>query len=251
MQGYGQGFARVYNLKWGGFARQVGPKIIDYYASTPMGQTNKPILDLCCGAGHLAVQFLEKGYPVTGLDLSEHMLGYAKENTRKFIDSGQAKFVQGDASDFTLDERFGLIVSVYDSLNHLDNMQALKNCFACVHAVCDGVFVFDLNTRAGLNNWNVMRVDDRSDDVIIITHGFYDGHSNKAWTKFSGFIRTPEGLYERFHEIVFNSVYVMDDVKKALHDIGWKNVHFARIDDLKTPIPDPENEGRVFIVAEK
>ncbi len=251
MQGYGKGFARVYNMRWGGFARQVGPKIIDYYASTPMGQAYKPILDLCCGAGHLAALLLEKGYPVTGLDLSEHMLGYARENTRSFIESGRAKFVQGDASDFTLDERFGLVVSVYDSLNHLENIRALKSCFACVHAVCDGVFVFDLNTRIGLNNWNITRVDDSSDDVIIIRHGFYDGHGDKARMKFNGFVRRDDGAYERFEEAVFNSMYVMDDVKGALLDSGWENVHFARIADLKTPIDNPEDEGRVFIVAQK
>jgi len=248
MQGYGKEFAQVYNMRWGRFARQIGPRIIDFYASMPIGQANMPILDLCCGAGHLAVQLLEKGYPVTGLDLSEYMLDYARENTRHY---GQAKFVQGDASDFELDERFGLVVSVYDSLNHLENLKALRNCFACVRDVCDGIFVFDLNTRAGLRNWNVMRVDDTSDDMIIITHGFYDGHSDRAWTKFSGFIRTPDGLYERFQESVFNSVYDMRDVEKALHDVGWNNVHFARIGDLNTPIDEPEKEGRVYIVAEK
>ena len=251
MQGYGPGFARVYNMRWGGFARQVGPKIIDFYAATPVGKVNKSVLDLCCGAGHLAELLLEKGYPVTGLDLSEHMLEYARENTRGFIDSGQATFVQGDASDFTSDERFGLVVSIYDSLNHLENMQALENCFACVHAVCDGYFIFDLNTRYGLDRWNVTRVDEAGDDVSIITRGFYDGHSDRAWTKFSGFVRAPDGLYERFEETVFNSVYDMEEVKNALLDVGWKNARFSRIDDLKTPIAEPEKEGRVFIVAEK
>ena len=52
---------------------------------------------------------------------------------------------------------------------------------------------------------------------------------------FLGFVRMPNGLYERFEETVFNTVFEMERVKKALLDVGWKNVYFARIQDLKTP----------------
>jgi len=34
-------------------------------------------------------------------------------------------------------------------------------------------------------------------------------------------------------------------------DVGWKDVHFAKIQDLKIPLTEPEKEGRVFIVASK
>jgi ubiquinone/menaquinone biosynthesis C-methylase UbiE len=85
MQSYSQDFARVYNLRWSGFARQVAPLILDFYAATPIGHKDKTVLDLCCGTGHLAVYFLEKGYRVVGLDLSEHMLEYARENARQYI----------------------------------------------------------------------------------------------------------------------------------------------------------------------
>jgi len=59
----------------------------------------------------------------------------------------------------------------------------------------------------------------------------------------------PNGLYERFEETVFNTVFAMETVRQALLDVGWRNVHFARIEDLSTPLVEPENGGRVFIVA--
>jgi SAM-dependent methyltransferase len=251
MQSYSQGFARVYNLRWSGFARQVAPLILDFYAATPIGHKDKTVLDLCCGTGHLAVYFLEQGYRVVGLDLSEHMLEHARENARQYIDSGQAAFVQGDASNFTLDERFGLVVSTYDALNHLESEKALYKCFQCVYAVCDGYFIFDLNTRSGLRRWNNVYVDESDEDAVIITHGMYDGTGDKAWTRISGFVRLPNGLYERFEEIVFNTVFEMKKVSDLLHDAGWKNTYFARIQDLKTAIDEPEKEGRVFVVASK
>lgn len=251
MQAYSKGFAKVYNLRWSGFARQVAPLILDFYAATPIGRETKTVLDLCCGTGRLAVHFLEKEYRVVGLDLSDHMLHYARENARQYIETGQAAFIQGDASDLRLDERFGLVVSTFDALNHLENEQALRRCFQCVHAVCDGYFIFDLNTRRGLRRWNSIQVDDSDDEVLIINRGFYDGESDKAWTKISGFLRLPDGLYERFDETVYNTVFEMEKVKGALLEVGWKNAYFARIQDLKTPLDEPEEEGRVFIVASK
>jgi SAM-dependent methyltransferase len=251
MQAYGKGFAKVYNLRWFSFAKQVAPLILGFYAATPIGQENKTVLDLCCGTGHLAVHFLEKGYRVVGLDLSDHMLHYARENARRYIETGLATFIQGDASNFTLDERFGLVVSTYDALNHLENEQVLRRCFQCVYAVCDGYFIFDLNTRRGLNHWNSIQVDDGGEDILIINRGIYDGQSEKAWTKITAFLRLPNGLYERVDETVFNTVFEMERVKDALLEVGWKKAYFARIQDLKTPLDEPEKEGRVFIVASK
>ena len=115
----------------------------------------------------------------------------------------------------------------------------------------DGYFIFDLNTRSGLRRWNNVYVDESDEDALIITHGVYDGTSDKAWTRISGFVRLPNGLYERFEEIVFNTVFEMKKVSDLLHDAGWKNVYFARIQDLKTALDEPEKEGRVFVVASK
>jgi SAM-dependent methyltransferase len=251
MQAYSKGFARAYNLRWSGFARQVAPYLLDFYAGTAPGRENKPVLDLCCGTGQLAVHFLDKGYRVVGLDLSEHMLHYARENALQYVEAGQAIFIQGDASNFTLDERFGLVVSTFDALNHLENEQELRSCFECVHAVCAGTFIFDLNTRRGLRRWNSIQVDDSDEGALLIIRGIYDGQSDKAWTKISGFLRLPDGLYQRFDETAFNTVFEMERVKDMLLDVGWKHAHFTRMQDLKTPLDEPEMEGRVFIVASK
>lgn len=249
-EAYGQGFARFYNLRCSGFANEVGPRIIDFYKSTTISLSNTKILDLCCGAGHLSVILLQHGYQVTGLDLSESMLKYAKINAQAYIHSDKANFVHGNATRFELGERFGLVISTYDALNHLEDEEALKACFERVYQVSAGYFIFDLNTRKGLQHWNSIQVDE-SEDMTIIVHKTFYPELGKAQAKFSCFLRTTDGLYERFEESVFNTLFVMDKVKNALLETGWREVYFARISNLSEPITEPEQEGRVFIVARK
>lgn len=250
MQAYSAGFARVYNLRWAGFARQVAPLILEYFEASPFAAANKRVLDLCCGTGQLALYFLEKGYRVVGIDLSEHMLRYARENALAYIVSGQAKFIAGDATDFTLDEHFDLVVSTFDALNHLEDEQALGRCFQCVFPLSEGLFIFDLNTRMGLSRWNNIQMEE-NEEALVITRGIFDGQGNRAWTRISGFIHAGDKLYERFEETAFNTVFELQRVENALHEAGWRKVHFARLPDLKMPITEPEKEGRIFIVATK
>ncbi len=253
MQAYGCTFAKVYNALWGGFVDHVAPLIYEFYETVAgRGSKNKTLLDLCCGTGQLSVFFLVRGYRVVGLDLSENMLRYARENARLFMDAGQADFVCGDAADFYLAEKFGLVVSTFDALNHLENESALRGCFRSTHTVLadDGYFIFDLNTASGLRRWNGMQVDP-DDEVFLFNRGIFDEQTVKAWTKITGFVRTEEGLFERFDETVYNTVFEMQVVLDLLLDVGFRSAHFARIADLSTPIDEPEKESRVFFVARK
>jgi hypothetical protein len=117
-----------------------------------------------------------------------------------------------------------------------------------VQAVCDGFFIFDLNTRKGLKRWNNVIVDD-SEDMLVITRGIYDGVGDRAITRFTGFVSLADRSYQRFDETVYNTVFELEKVKSLLLEVGFGNIYFARIQDLMTPLDKPEEEGRVFIVA--
>jgi SAM-dependent methyltransferase len=252
MQGYGQVFSKVYNLLWKDFAERIAPKIHDVYISTPAGQAKQPVLDLCCGSGQLSHFFLEKGYQVVGLDLSEFMIAYARENNLEYVVAGQAHFLQGDASDFILDEKFGLIVSTYDALNHLPDEKALRSCFRCVFdsMMNCGIFIFDLNTHFGLRNWNGITVRP-GEEIYLINRGMYDEMTVKAWTKITGFVQNDMGFYERFDETVFNTIFGMTDVRNWLLETGFSTVKFAVDTDFNESIDNPEEKHRIFFIVRK
>jgi SAM-dependent methyltransferase len=250
---YGRIFAYVYNKKWTEYIEKVGPFILDFYSNKPISKKNKKVLDLCCGTGQLASLFLENGYSVTGIDLSGDMLHYAKENNKNYIEKSQAEFIKGNAADFSLKKKFGLVVSTYDSLNHLENEKSLTKCFQAVYKVLakNGYLIFDLNTRAGLKkNWRKKSfIDD--EEMVIKIQGSFNIKENKGSTSISGFIRKKDGSYEKFSEVIFNKCFEMDKVKKLLNKAKFQDIYFAKIEDLLNSIENPEKENRVFIIAKK
>jgi SAM-dependent methyltransferase len=253
MQAYNRAFSDIYNERWVYFAQHVAPPIQAFYESTPLGKKDVRLLDVCCGTGQLAVHFLQQGYTVVGIDLSEDMLGHARQNAAQYVETGQARFLQDDAADFALDDRFGLAVSTFDALNHLPDDEALHACFQCVHDVLvpGGIFIFDLNTRAGLRaKWNGLRVQD-TDEIFLMDSGAYDEQGDKAWVKITGFVRVEGGLYQRFTQVAYNTVFDLAWVQAALLETGFNSAHCAYVEELGTPLEDPEAESRAFIVAQK
>ncbi len=252
MQAYNPAFARIYNLRWGGFATNAAPRLRAYYESTSVGQDNRNLLDLCCGTGQLALHFLDNGYHVTGLDLSPAMLDYARENTVPYIVAGQARFIERDVSNFEMDECFGLAACTFDALNHLPDFTALKGCFLSVYPVLvdGGLFIFDLNTTKGLRRWTGLSIED-TPELMLVNRALYDEASQKAYSRISGFILTGDGTYERFEETTYEVAFNLKAVKEGLLETGFRSVRFARLQDLAAPVDDPEDETRIFIIAEK
>lgn len=103
------------------------------------------ILELACGTGTI-LKSLEKKYQVYGLDLSSNMLTVAK----KKVKSG--KFFRQDMTKFKIDEKFDVILCIFDSINHLLKFSQWQQVFSKVknHLTGGGVFIFDVNTPSDL-----------------------------------------------------------------------------------------------------
>ena len=249
---YGKIFAYVYNKKWTDFIEKIGPLILDFYSNQSISKKNKRILDLCCGTGQLAALFLGKGYYVTGIDLSANMLYYAEENNKIYIKKSKCEFIQDNAANFSLKKKYGLVVSTYDSLNHLEDEQSLKNCFNSTYKILvkDGYFIFDLNTYLGLQNWKKAHFI-KDDEMMIKIKGGFNKLENKAYTYISGFVRLKDGTSKEFTEVIFNTCFKMETVEELLEKAKFKEIYFTKTNDLSKPIEDPEKENRVFIIAKK
>jgi SAM-dependent methyltransferase len=249
MPGYGKNTAEAYNRLWGRYAIACAKSIYNLYTITVAPQS-KAILDLCCGTGHLLKYFLDQGFMATGLDLSEHMLAHAQNNCYSYVEQGHAQFLLTDVRSFQLPTQFDLVTATYDSLNHLESAEALKEVFVKVQRVLSahGMFVFDLNTTRGLDDWNRVRVTDR-DGYAVISRGFFDPSEGIARKKFSGFYRIGNGYYERFEEIIANIALPVSEVESMLRHVGFGHCYTADLSDLSTKIIDPEALDRVVFIV--
>ncbi len=95
------------------------------------------VLDLGCGNGILTKQLTDAGYTAFGLDLSDAQLTLAKQNYPDI------PFIQGDATDFTLETQVDAIFS--NAVFHWIDREKQPQMLSCVYrALKDGgQFVFE------------------------------------------------------------------------------------------------------------
>jgi SAM-dependent methyltransferase len=86
------------------------------------------VLDLACGHGRHAIPLAERGFAVTGYDLSEPFLARARDEAAA---RGVAlRFVQGDMRALPFEEEFDAAINVFTSFGYFadeaDDLEALR-----------------------------------------------------------------------------------------------------------------------------
>lgn len=107
------------------------------------GCTGGKALDLCCGPGRHAIPLAKRGFDVTGVDLSEYLLGEAR--ARAEAAKVSVEWVAQDMRDFLRPGTYDLILNLFTSFGYFateaDDMRTLKNMVESLHD--DGVIVID------------------------------------------------------------------------------------------------------------
>jgi SAM-dependent methyltransferase len=102
------------------------------------------ILDIGCGTGSHDFCFAERGYDVTGIDLSPAMV--LRANAKK-AEKGvsNVSFHQGNILELRLHREFDVVTSLFHVMNYLTNSADMRTGFynALRHVRPDGVFIFD------------------------------------------------------------------------------------------------------------
>jgi 2-polyprenyl-3-methyl-5-hydroxy-6-metoxy-1,4-benzoquinol methylase len=88
------------------------------------------ILDIGCGTGRHAIELTKRGYNITGIDLSESQINYAKNKAKQ--ENLQINFQIQDARNLTFNKNFDLIIMLCEGgfpLMETDEMnyEILKN----------------------------------------------------------------------------------------------------------------------------
>ncbi|MEC9490033.1 MAG: class I SAM-dependent methyltransferase [Halanaerobiales bacterium] len=143
--------------------------LLKYYKHQP-----ESVLELASGTSNMTFKLMElqSVNRITALDLSSAMLSKAAEKLETKLQNSQdfsyytagenemsyqlqqkqrqlsINFKAQNMTDFSFDNKFDLVVSFFDSLNYLTDIDQLQNCFksAADSLNRDGLFIFDMNS---------------------------------------------------------------------------------------------------------
>ncbi len=125
---------------------------------------DKTILDLACGSGTLASLLSVEGYSVDGLDLSSEMISLANDKFKAYHILNDLYVC--DMTNFNLDKKYDCITCYFDSVNHLQTLDDVKNMMDCVynHLNDNGLFIFDVFSKSKYYEMNNTDISEEFDD---------------------------------------------------------------------------------------
>lgn len=210
----------------------------------------KVLLDLGCGTGSISIPLAERGYSVTGIDVSTEMLTQAEQ---KAWEAGvYINFFQQDIRELNLDFQVDIVVATFDTFNYIIDEQDLIKVFQNIYGVLKdgGILIFDINTPYKLEKVlgeNVFSYN--TEELVYIWENYFDRKTKLCQMDLTFFsLDNKSGKYIRFDETHLERAYEENEIKEMLKKNGFKIQGIYGELSFVTP---KKNEERVFFVARK
>jgi SAM-dependent methyltransferase len=211
-----------------------------FFSKVPAGE---PVLDLCCGSGHVTKELGERGYKVTGVDNSAGLIALARRDTPR------VDFRVQDARELSLDQPVQAVLSTFDSLNHILTFDDLCGVFARVHRSLrpGGLFVFDMNLAeaygADLREW----VGNVQEESVGLVRASFDMSSGRATTELIWFVPTDNACWQRHCTTIEEQCYSQEEILCALAETGFRKIE--AITAFEAGMTSEIGFGRVFFAS--
>ena len=203
------------------------------------------VLDLGCGTGNL-LPFLEQKYEVIGVDISEEMLGLAREKA-----APETLLLQQDMCELDLYGTVDAVVCSLDCINALADAQEVAEALSRINIFLSagGLLIFDINSP-----YKFQKILDGStyvydtDEVYCVWQS--DMLKEEACCLFTLDFFVPDGTgrFLRRREEQVQQIYDVTQMSAIVERSGLELI--AVYGDLATQPPEPEEE-RIYFVARK
>lgn len=140
-------------------------KIKQYHPET------REILEYGSGTGIHGSILAQKGYNITGIELSNTMLEKAQSLISQKGLTAKFKLYNDDISKFRINKKFDSIISLFHVISYLTENEKIKNTFqnASYHLESGGLFIFDIwYAPAVLTQKPEVRIKEYENDVLKI-----------------------------------------------------------------------------------
>ncbi len=216
------------------------------------GCPGKRLLDLGCGTGCISIPLAQRGYQVTGVDISEEMLAAAREKSRALqldIDWRKQDLTSLQLFDEAGNEMvFDAAIATFDVLNHLTDPEDLQMLFHTLNPLLadEGVLLFDVQTPYKLREYLGNHIFTlHRDDVEYMWENHFDEESQICTMNITFFLRQANGLYRRETMAQEERVYDLDLLRLWLKYSDFETA--GVYEELSENDVKPEAHRAVFI----
>jgi len=205
------------------------------------------VLELGCGTGNYTKVLEERGYDVTGIDLSEKMLVVAKQKCG-------CKFSQGDMRSFSLDSKFDACFAMFAVIGYITENDDILRVFKNVHRHLkpDGLFIFDVwNGLAVMRTLPFSRIKKvQTNDVDVIRFAEPSLHAFEHICDVNYKLLILNKRANSFNEIDEKHIvrfYFPQETKFFLEQAGFEVLRICPFMDVKGKVD--ENVWNIVFVA--
>lgn len=208
------------------------------------------LLDLACGTGELSVRLAQKGFTVTGADISSDMLSVAQNKAEEHNLS--LFFMEQDMSELEDLPLFDFIGIFCDSLNYLQTEEQVVNTFKGVYEHLDdgGLFIFDVHSLYKMNHLFHNQTYALNDEDVSLIWLCYEGEHPNSVEHDLSFFHLDESTqqYMRYDELHFQRTFSIEQYSKWLKSAGF-SIQKVTADFQNGEIQ--ENAERIFFYCLK
>jgi SAM-dependent methyltransferase len=229
--------------KWTGFVLELAGRL---------GLQGRAVLDLACGTGKSFLPFVERGFDVTGCDISAAMLA---EAARK---SPGTTLLQADIRELGSVGSFDLVTCFDDSLNYMLDEEELAGALRSISVNLrpGGLALFDLNTLLAYRTTFAVDSILVREGTVFAWHGESSGDAPegcRADAQMDIFSPRDSGLYERVRVRHSQRHFPSRRVRALLAAAGLEclGVHGVQDDGRLEPELDETRHLKVLYVARR
>ena len=223
--------------------------VVDFYHQILAAEGVKPrtVADLACGTGSVSLLMAQRGYQVTGVDMSEDMLTVAA-NKAQTLDN-RPVFACQKLQELRLPRGVDLAISGLDSMNYItdpvDCATAIKRIFKALNP--GGIFIFDVNTPQRFRSMDGQVFLDEDDDVYCVWRGEFNEETNICSYGMDLFQRVGK-LWQRSFEEHQEYAYTRVQLEQFLKDAGFTHIRVYGDRRLEDPT---DADQRIYFSARK
>jgi len=211
------------------------------------GVRPRTVLDLACGTGSVTKILAQRGYDVTGVDMSEEMLTQAIQKVQDM--PNPPRFICQKLQELYVPRGVDMAVCALDSLDYITNpedcVEAIRRTYKALNP--GGIFIFDVNTPEKLRAMDDQVFLDEDDDVYCVWRGEFDETTNICTYAMDLFQRQGD-LWQRSYEEHCEYAYTQQQLTTYLKEAGFTRI--AVYADRKFEAPGA-GEQRMYFKARK